>query len=126
MADAGRVERRDFETRQAPRLVCLARGPFHHYPWFAGVMYPEGSLTLTDVGSPTLSIVCEACCRRGTYTVKKLIDEHGDKTLTHLLPTLADCPKSRATSTDDGCTMVYEGLTFYEMPRAGWRPCLRQ
>ena len=33
---------------------------------------------LSDFQSPTVSIVCEPC-RRGSYAVAKLIDEHGDE-----------------------------------------------
>jgi hypothetical protein len=89
-------------------------------------MHRDGSLTLTDVRSQTLSMVCEACCWRGTYTLERLLDEHGDQKLTHLLPTLAGCSKSGSTNIHEGCKVVYDGLTFYEMPRAGWRPFLRQ
>ena len=55
------------------------------------------------------------------YAVERLIEEHGDEKMTHLLPTLAGYPKSRSTSIYDGCTMVYEGLTFYGVLRVGWR-----
>jgi len=65
----------------------------------------DGSLTLADVRSPTLSIVCQPCGRRGRYDVARLIDEHGDAKLTDLLQTLADCPKAKAR-----CKAVYEGL----------------
>jgi hypothetical protein len=84
-----------------------------------GLMHQDGSLTLTDVRSPTLSIVCEACARHGRYTLARLIDEYGDEKLTHLLRTLARCPKSHSMSTHDGCKMVYEGLAFYDILRAG-------
>jgi hypothetical protein len=42
----------------------------------------DGSLTLSDVRSTTLSLVCEPCGSRGRYVVAKLIDEHGDAKLT--------------------------------------------
>ena len=35
--------------------------------------------SLSDIRSPTLSIVCEPCKRRGRYTVARLIDEHGGR-----------------------------------------------
>ena len=65
----------------------------------------DGSLTLADVRSPTLAIVCAPCGCRGRYTIARLIDEHGDAKLTDLLQTLADCPKANAR-----CKAVYEGL----------------
>jgi len=46
-------------------------------------------MILSDVRSPTLGIVCEACGRRGRYNVEKLMAEHGDAKLTDLLATLA-------------------------------------
>jgi hypothetical protein len=70
----------------------------------------DGSLTLSDVRGPTLSIVCERCGRRGRYTVDKLMAEHGDAKLTDLLVTLANCEKARSISVHDRCKAVYEGL----------------
>lgn len=68
----------------------------------------DGSLTLSDVRSTTLSLVCEPCGLRGRYVVARLIDEHGDPKLTDLLLTLADCPKTRTVSINDRCRAVYE------------------
>jgi hypothetical protein len=70
----------------------------------------DGALTLSDVRSPSLSIVCEPCGRRGRYDVAKLIEEHGDAKLTDLLITLADCQRARSASVYDRCKAVYEGL----------------
>ena len=70
----------------------------------------DGGLTLSDVRSPTLSIVCEPCGRRGRYAVARLLEGHGDAKLTDLLQTLADCPKTRCASIHDRCKAVYEGL----------------
>jgi hypothetical protein len=53
----------------------------------------DGSMILSDVRSPTLGIVCEACGRRGCYNVEKLMKQRGDAKLTDLLEALADCPK---------------------------------
>jgi len=71
----------------------------------------DGALTLSDVLSPTLSIVCEPCNRHGRSNVARLVEEHGDAKLTDLLQTLADCPKARSASIQDRCSAVYEGLT---------------
>jgi hypothetical protein len=56
----------------------------------------DGSLTLSEVHGPTLTIVCEECGRRGRYNVERLIAAHGDAKLTDLLTTLADCDKARS------------------------------
>jgi hypothetical protein len=37
----------------------------------------DGSRILSDLQSPTVSIVCEPCGRRESYDLAKLIDEHG-------------------------------------------------
>ena len=70
----------------------------------------DGALTLSDVRSPTLAIVCEPCGRRGRLSVARLMEEHGDAKLTDLLQTLADCQKARSASIHDRCKAVYEGL----------------
>jgi hypothetical protein len=70
----------------------------------------DGALTLSDIRSSTLSIVCQRCDRRGCYAVARLFEEHGDAKLTDLLVTLADCPKTRSASIHDRCKAVYEGL----------------
>jgi len=56
----------------------------------------DGALTLSDVRSPTLAIVCQPCARRRRYAVARLIQEHGDAKLTELLVTLAKCQKGRS------------------------------
>ena len=76
----------------------------------------DGALTLSDVLSPTLSIVCEPCKRRGRYSVARLVEEHGDAKLTDLLQTLADCPKARPADIYDRCRAVYEGLAARKRP----------
>ena len=70
----------------------------------------DGALTLADLRSPTLSIVCEPCNRHGRYSVARLVEEHGDAKLTELIVTLANCPKARSASVYDRCRAVYEGL----------------
>ena len=70
----------------------------------------DGGVTLSDVRSPKLSIVCELCGHRGRYAVARLLEGHGNAKLTDLLQTLADCPKTRCASIHDRCKAVYEGL----------------
>ena len=70
----------------------------------------DGALTLSDVRSPTLAIVCEPCSRRGHYNVAKLIERYDDAKLTDLLVTLADCQRARSASVHDRCKAMYKGL----------------
>jgi hypothetical protein len=67
----------------------------------------DGSIVLSDVREPTLSIVCASCDRRGRYSVVKLMEQHGDAKLTDLLETLTECPKTRSASVHDRCKAVY-------------------
>lgn len=70
----------------------------------------DGALTLSDVRGPTLGIVCQPCAKRGRYTVRRFLEEHGDAYLTDLVLRLADCPNARSASIYDRCKVVYEGL----------------
>ena len=70
----------------------------------------DGSLTLSDVRGPNLTIACEPCGRRGRYNVAKLMERYGDAKLTDLLLMLADCQKAHSASVHDRCKAVYEGL----------------
>jgi hypothetical protein len=45
----------------------------------------DGALTLSDVRSPTLAIVCEPGGRRGRYRLDRLMAEHGDAMLPRTL-----------------------------------------
>ena len=73
----------------------------------------DGSLTLSDIHEPTLTIVCERCGRHGLYSVKRLIAAHGaDAKLTDLLVTLANCEKARSLSIYDRCKAKFEGFSF--------------
>jgi hypothetical protein len=93
----------------ARRSQALVLAPFPS-PRYRLRMARDGALTLSDLRSPTLSIVCEPCARRGRYAVARLLEEHGDAKLTELLVTLANCPKARSASVYDRCKAVYEGL----------------
>ena len=68
------------------------------------------ALTLSEVLSPTLSIVCEPCNRHGRYSVARLVEEHGDANLTELIVTLTNCPKARSASIHERCKAVFERL----------------
>jgi hypothetical protein len=45
----------------------------------------DGALTLSDVRSPTLAIVCEPGGRRGRYRLDRLMAEQGDAMLPRTL-----------------------------------------
>ena len=57
----------------------------------------DGSITLSDVSEPTLSVVCEPCGRHGRYSVARLMEQHGDAKLTDLLLVLATCDRRRTS-----------------------------
>jgi hypothetical protein len=69
----------------------------------------DGSIILSDVRGPTLSIVCQPCGRRDRYNVQRLTAQYGDPKLTDLLEMLANCP-----SIHDRCKAVYSGLNLDE------------
>jgi hypothetical protein len=73
----------------------------------------DGSLTLSDVCEPTLTIACERCGRYGRYNVKRLVGAHGaDAKLTDLRVSLANCEKARSLSIHDRCKAKFEGFSF--------------
>jgi hypothetical protein len=72
----------------------------------------DGAFILSDLRSPTLSIVCEPCSRRETYSVACLVERHGDAKPTDLLQTPADCPKARPVGVHDRCKAVFDGLAL--------------
>jgi hypothetical protein len=69
----------------------------------------DGAVTLADVRSPTLSIVCQRCGRYGRYEVRRLIAAHGaDAKLPELLVRLANCKKARLVSIHDQCQARFD------------------
>jgi hypothetical protein len=69
---------------------------------------PRDAITLADVRSPMLAIVCEQCQRRGSYNLQRLIKKYGaDVKLPDLRAMLADCPKARAFSVYDRCKLRF-------------------
>jgi hypothetical protein len=73
----------------------------------------DGSLTLSDIREPTLTIVCQRCGRHGRYNVARLTAAHGaDAKLTDLLMTLANCEKARSLSVHDQRKAKFQGFTF--------------
>jgi hypothetical protein len=57
-------------------------------------MARSGAITLSDVLEPVLTIACEPCARRGVYSVRRLLNKHGDARLPDILNYLSrECPK---------------------------------
>jgi hypothetical protein len=74
-------------------------------------MMARDAITLADVRSRTIEIVCEPCGRRGRYNVQRLIAKHGDDVrLPDLKIIIANCPKAQSFSIHDRCKARYEGL----------------
>ena len=70
---------------------------------------PRDALTLADVHSPSLTLVCEPRGRRGRYNVQRLISAHGaDMRLLDLKMILANCEKARSFSVYDRCKVKFE------------------
>jgi hypothetical protein len=60
---------------------------------------PRDALTLADVRSPSLTIVCEPCGRRGRYNVQRLIAKYGANVkLPDLRMILANCEEEGSVS----------------------------
>jgi hypothetical protein len=72
----------------------------------------DGAVVLSDLRSPTLSILCEPCSRRGSYNVARLMAQRGDARLTDLLQTLANCPKARSASIHDRSRRFTKGWPY--------------
>ena len=68
----------------------------------------DGSLILSDLRQPTIRVICGPCGRRGSYTVAKLMERHGDAKLTDLLVGIAQCPKARSVSIHYRCRATFE------------------
>ena len=65
---------------------------------------PRDAITLADVRSATLTIVCEPCARRGRYNVERLIAKHGlDMKMPDLRAMLANCDRARSSNVYDRC-----------------------
>ena len=87
-------------------LACVARRS--HRCALVRAMPRDGSLVLSDVRAPTLTIVCEPCGRRGRYNVERLIAKHGDAKLLYLFDTLTNCPKMQSANIYDRCKARFE------------------
>jgi hypothetical protein len=52
-----------------------------------------GAITLADMKTPYVIVVCAPCGRRGRFAVASLIEKYGDTPMPDLLPELTKCPK---------------------------------
>ena len=75
----------------------------------------DGSIILSDVRGPTLSIACQPCGLRDRYSVQRLRTKHGDPKLTDLLETLANCPKARPGNIHDGARRCSKGFRYKDL-----------
>jgi hypothetical protein len=72
-------------------------------------MARTGAITLTDVLEPVLTIVCEPCARRGFYSVRRLLNKHGDARLPDILTYLSrECPKQGNPHSATQCKARFE------------------
>lgn len=78
-----------------------------------------GATTLSDLVSPTLTLACTPCGRRGVYSVARLKTKHGDARLTDLRSFLtAGCPKHVTHENMSRCAASFEP---YEVKPKDWR-----
>jgi len=72
-------------------------------------MARTGAVTLTDVLEPVLTIVCEPCARRGLYSVRSLLNKHGNAKLLDILTCLSrECPKQGNPHSATQCKARFE------------------
>jgi hypothetical protein len=68
----------------------------------------SGTVTLSDVISPTLTLVCALCDRRGVLSVGRLMAKHGDAKLPDLRAFLsADCAKNQSADFTNRCQGLF-------------------
>jgi hypothetical protein len=81
----------------------------------------SGAVTLSDVISPTMHLVCKACNRRSVYSVKRLIAKHGDAKLPDLRRFLSnDCPKHQSTDVTNRCQALFDPQPELRRERPTW------
>jgi hypothetical protein len=69
----------------------------------------DGAMILSDLTVARLVVVCDACARRGSYSVARLLRQRGDLRLTDLLAALtADCPRKNALDLHHRCGVRFE------------------
>jgi hypothetical protein len=81
----------------------------------------DGATTLSDLITPTLTLVCKPCDRNGVYNVKNLVAKHGDARSTDLRAFLtANCPKRGNYKRTDQCQAVYDPPPETRRERPMW------
>jgi hypothetical protein len=64
----------------------------------------DGAVALSDLADPT----SPSPASPAGYSVRRLMQKHGDARLTDLLLTIADCPKAKARAIHDPCRAGFE------------------
>jgi hypothetical protein len=81
----------------------------------------QGAVTLSDLISPTLTLNCEPCGRKGAYSVARLQAKHGDARLTDLRAFLtANCPNRAKRSIHAQCRAVFDPPPETKRERSTW------
>jgi hypothetical protein len=71
-----------------------------------------GIALLSEVRSPTLTLICEPCKRMDIYSAARLWARHGDASLPDLRAFLsADCPKRASLPIYDRCQAQFEAIS---------------
>jgi len=69
----------------------------------------SGSQTLSDLTAPRLTIACGQCGRCGSYSVARLLAQHGDARLTDFLSELTtDCARKNKLRLHHRCKARFE------------------
>jgi hypothetical protein len=80
-----------------------------------------GTVTLSDVISPTLTLACKPCARKGVYSVARLQAKHGDAKLPDLRRFLSnDCPKHQSTDVANRCQALFDPPLETSRERPTW------
>jgi hypothetical protein len=81
----------------------------------------QGAITLSDLVTPTLMLVCTRCERKGVYSVARLMAKHGDARLTDLRSFLtAGCPKRAKFSIHAQCEAQFDPPPETRCERPTW------
>jgi hypothetical protein len=71
--------------------------------------------------SPTLTLACKACARRGVYRFARLMAKHGDAKIPDLRRFLsADCPKHKLGATANQCQALFDPQPELRRERPTW------
>ena len=84
-------------------------------------MSRQGAVTLSDLISPTLTLVCNSSGRKGIYSVARPQAKHGDARLTDLRRFLtAGCSKHNDYQGMDRCKAMFDPPPETRRERPTW------